>query len=396
MGQIDIASKDMMENNRYFADAANYFLNDGERVFRPEQLNEMNGNQIVVLQQDGGETIPAGNQRFRDVVKSVCINGKYSEILCITGFENQSSVNRAMPVRDMLYDSLSYTQQIKDMADPKSVLLSSMPEDRYLIPVITIVINMSSKPWDQPLNLYELIDPERREYLRFIPDYKINLIDPHIMTEEDFDKFETNLGDVLRLVKLSEDKRELTKVIKKHKEKYSNIDEVAKNFLEVFTKRPLIKNNEGGYDMYQAFDEINRDVEFADAFKRAFVEEGKDVYSAFDEINRDVEFADAFKRAFVEEGKDVYSAFDEINRDVEFADAFKKAFVEEGKDMYQALEELKQVSQEEREKGINDATLSLLRNYINNKKVSPETAMADLGVIDAEKEKYLKILKETN
>ena len=368
MGQIDIASKDMMENNRYFADAANYFLNDGERVFRPEQLNEMNGNQIVVLQQDGGETIPAGNQRFRDVVKSVCINGKYSEILCITGFENQSSVNRAMPVRDMLYDSLSYTQQIKDMADPKSVLLSSMPEDRYLIPVITIVINMSSKPWNQPLNLYELIDPERREYLRFIPDYKINLIDPHIMTEEDFDKFETNLGDVLRLVKLSEDKRELTKVIKKHKEKYSNIDEVAKNFLEVFTKRPLIKNNEGGYDMYQAFDEINRDVEFADAFKRAFVEEGKDVYSAFDEINRDVEFADAFK----------------------------KAFVEEGKDMYQALEELKQVSQEEREKGINDATLSLLRNYINNKKVSPETAVADLGIIDAEKEKYLKILKETN
>ena len=334
MGQIDIASKDMMENNRYFADAANYFLNDGERVFRPEQLNEMNGNQIVVLQQDGGETIPAGNQRFRDVVKSVCINGKYSEILCITGFENQSSVNRAMPVRDMLYDSLSYTQQIKDMADPKSVLLSSMPEDRYLIPVITIVINMSSKPWNQPLNLYELIDPERREYLRFIPDYKINLIDPHIMTEEDFDKFETNLGDVLRLVKLSEDKRELTKVIKKHKEKYSNIDEVAKNFLEVFTKRPLIKNNEGGYDMYQAFDEINRDVEFADAFK--------------------------------------------------------KAFVEEGKDMYQALEELKQVSQEEREKGINDATLSLLRNYINNKKVSPETAMADLGIIDASEKRGAK------
>ena len=190
MGQIDLAAKDMLNDNHYFADTVNFFLHNGEKVIKPEQLDDMNINQFVLFDEDDTESRKRNEvDRYRDLMKAVKTDNSGGEIICITGLENQAAVNRAMPVRDMLYDSLSYTHQIKDMADKKKPLFSGMPSDKYLKPVITIVINFDSKPWDEPLGLHELIDPEHREYLTYVPDYRINLIDPHRMTEEDFDKF---------------------------------------------------------------------------------------------------------------------------------------------------------------------------------------------------------------
>ena len=196
-------------------------------------------------------------------MKAVKANNTDGEIICITGLENQAAVNRAMPVRDMLYDSLSYTQQIKDMADKKKPLFSGMPSDKYLKPVITIVINFDSKPWDEPLSLHELIDPKHREYLAYVQDYRINLIDPHRMEEEDFDKFETNLGNVLRLIKLSKNKKDLIKYVEENSSKYINLDRIAKTFIAVMAGIEIPENEEGGYNMLQAFAEIHEELEVA-------------------------------------------------------------------------------------------------------------------------------------
>ena len=236
MGQIDLAAKDMLNDNHYFADTVNFFLHNGEKVIKPEQLDDMNINQFVLFDEDDGEHRKRNEvDRYRDLIKSVKANNTDGEIICITGLENQAAVNRAMPVRDMLYDSLSYTHQIKKITDPKKPLFNGMPSDKYLKPVITIVINFDSKPWDEPLGLHELIDPEHREYLTYVPDYRINLIDPHRMTEEDFDKFETNLGNVLRLIKLSKNKKELIKYVENNGSRYINLDYIAKTFISVMT-----------------------------------------------------------------------------------------------------------------------------------------------------------------
>ena len=52
MGMIDLAAKDMLNDNRYFADTVNYFLHNGDRVILPEQLSEMNINQFVLFDED--------------------------------------------------------------------------------------------------------------------------------------------------------------------------------------------------------------------------------------------------------------------------------------------------------------------------------------------------------
>ena len=292
MGQIDLAAKDMLNDNHYFADTVNFFLHNGEKVIKPEQLDDMNINQFVLFDEDDTESRKRNEvDRYRDLMKAVKTDNSGGEIICITGLENQAAVNRAMPVRDMLYDSLSYTHQIKDMADKKKPLFSGMPSDKYLKPVITIVINFDSKPWDEPLGLHELIDPEHREYLTYVPDYRINLIDPHRMTEEDFDKFETDLGNVLRLIKLSKNRKELIKYVENNGSKYINLDHIARTFISVMTGIEIPENEEGGYNMLQAFAEIHEELEVA----------GRKVEFA----ERKAEFAESQLQAFKKKSEDL-------------------------------------------------------------------------------------------
>ena len=290
MGMIDLAAKDMLNDNKYFADTVNYFLHNGDKVILPEQLSDMSINQFVLfdMNEDDNENKKRDEiDRYRDLLKAVKANNTDGEIICITGLENQAAVNRAMPVRDMLYDSLSYTHQIKDMADKKKPLFNGMPSDKYLKPVITIVINFDSKPWDEPLSIHELIDPKHREYLAYVQDYRINLIDPHRMEEEDFDKFETDLGNVLRLIKRSKNKKELIKYVEENGNRYINLDRIAKNFISVIADIEIPENQEGGYNMLQAFAEIRemheelevagRKVEFAESQLQVMKKKAEDL-----------------------------------------------------------------------------------------------------------------------
>jgi len=52
-----------------------------------------------------------------------------------------------------------------------------------------------------------MFDEGDKELLKFIPDYHVNLIAPYSI--EDFDKFETELGEVLEAIKYSNDKEKL-------------------------------------------------------------------------------------------------------------------------------------------------------------------------------------------
>ena len=308
MGQIDLAAKDMLNDNRYFADTVNYFLHNGDKVIKPEQLRDMNIEQFVLLDGNSVKNKKRNKvERYRDLMKAVKSDKTGGEIICITGLEGQAAVNRAMSVRDMLYDSLSYTQQIKEISDPKKPLFNGMPSDKYLKPVITIVINFDSKPWDEPLSLHELIDPERKEYLTYIPDYRINLIDPHTMTEDDFDKFETNLGNVLRLIKRSKDKKSLIKYVEDNSSKYINLDNIAKTFISVMTGFEIPENEEGGYNMLQAFAEIHeelevagRKVEFAESQLQAMKKKTEDLEHENETVKQEINSIKSENNALIE------------------------------------------------------------------------------------------------
>lgn len=57
------------------------------------------------------------HQKYRDILKSAAIMEDGHTAYILLGIENQTDVNYAMPVRNMLYDALQYTKQVSEIAD---------------------------------------------------------------------------------------------------------------------------------------------------------------------------------------------------------------------------------------------------------------------------------------
>ena len=142
----------------------------------------------------------------------------------ILGIENQSHVHYAMPVRNMLYDAMEYVNQVKRIAgryrkEKKASKLNSgefltgFSKNDELIPVITLVLYLGTDPWDGPRSLYEMFGDENEKILPFVPNYKINLIEPQRMSDEEINRFHTDLREVLLYIKYSREKEKLMELL---------------------------------------------------------------------------------------------------------------------------------------------------------------------------------------
>lgn len=257
MGTIDIAAKELMKNNTFFADAVNFYLYNGKKVILPENLYEADSAQAIMISVDSKK--PIGKERYRDVVKKIEKSGKTDRIVFMTGFENQSYVNRAMPVRNMLYDSLSYIMQVKEKSKG-SDFFTDLPKDEKLIPVITIVINFGQEPWNEPLSLHELIDCKDKEFFEYLPNYHLHLIDPHKMSDNEINMFDSNLREIFLCVKYSKDKTKFMDMIRNNEDRFNTLDKSALEFLRTFTSFKIPANSQGGVNMCQAIKELMEDA----------------------------------------------------------------------------------------------------------------------------------------
>lgn len=124
----------------------NKFLYHGKQVIRPESLTEMDTTEIAVPYGDGKAGLPT--QKYRDVLKLMMTDGNVA--YCILGCEDQSAIHYAMPVKNMLYDSMQLAQQVTKAAKshrqerehkPSSgEFLGGFHKTDRLIPVVTLVI----------------------------------------------------------------------------------------------------------------------------------------------------------------------------------------------------------------------------------------------------------------
>ena len=223
MGVKDTVTTKYMRQNEIFADAFNYFVYGGEQVINPESLEELDTREIDVPY--GGEKgAKQPVQKTRDVIKSVIAMMDKRTAYLLLAIENQSNIHYAMPVKNMVYDALQYAKQVeaamashKMSGDYKGVdsdeyLSGFMKEDR-LLPVVTLVIYFDSKEWDGPLSIHEMFDKQDARVLALVPDYKINLLAPASIKDEDFGKFQSSLKEVLSFIKYARDKDELKKVL---------------------------------------------------------------------------------------------------------------------------------------------------------------------------------------
>ncbi|MBR6025222.1 MAG: transposase [Firmicutes bacterium] len=232
MATQDTIGKWYMSDNAIFADAFNFLLYDGEPVIKPEKLREADTTEIA---------LPYGNnarltvQKYRDVKKIWAAKEDGKAVYILLGDELQSKVHYAMPVKDMLYDAIDYSKQVEDArrsyqkskdddgefsfenGDLRIRLtgeefLSGFRKTDRLMPVITATIYFGPDEWDGPLSLHDMMDVEDKRLLRAIPNYWINLIAPARIDDADFEKFRTDLGLAMKVLKY-QDKGTVRQVI---------------------------------------------------------------------------------------------------------------------------------------------------------------------------------------
>ena len=213
-----------MKQPKQFADLFNGYCFGGVEVIKPEALREMDTASIALPYGKDGTANPV--QKDRDLLKMLLkTDGKAA--YCLLGVENQSKVHTAMPIRNMLYDVLSLIGQVEaasrsyrqagDYGKDTAEFLSGFHREDRVLPVITIVIHWGAEPWDAPLSLREMY-PEgiNPRLLQYVADYKVNLVSPALMSDEELEIFKSDLREVLKFIKHSGDKDGLTKLLEEN------------------------------------------------------------------------------------------------------------------------------------------------------------------------------------
>ncbi len=242
MFEKDTRTKEYMGNNERFADVFNFLLYDGEQVIIPENLIPM--DTTLTAHPHNRKSKSYDIQRVRDILKEVMIMEDGETVYLLLGIENQSLIHYAMPVRNMLYDSLQYNKQVQDKAKekcknrkksiPAGEYLSGLSKGDTIKPVVTLVIYFGSKKWDAPVTLHEMLNVKNEKLLKYIPDYRINLITPEGIKKEDFAKFRTELGLVLKYIKYSNDEEELEDNIRNDPQ-YQNVSRDTAELVNALT-----------------------------------------------------------------------------------------------------------------------------------------------------------------
>ena len=286
MGKFDAESKKYLAVNRIFADAFNYLIYDGEQVIQPEALRSVDTTEITIPYGHGAR-VPI--QKYRDTMKIWAAMQDDHAVYILLGGEVQNKVHYAMPVRDMLYDSINYASQVdearksyrnadKDAGElffdegelkiklSREEFLSGFRKGDKLIPIVTAVIDFGPDKWDGPLSIYDMLEVPDERMLRVIPNYSINLIAPANIDDEDFGKFNTDLGLAMEVIKYQ--RNGAVEIIKKTN--HRKIDRGTAEFLNKVANLNLVyeePQDEGGVDMCKAMEDYTIKTEVLSAIK---------------------------------------------------------------------------------------------------------------------------------
>lgn len=232
MSTKDTTAKKYMSNNKRFADLFNNIVFGGRQIISADELVEKDSTELISFFDEAG-TKSIKLQKWRDLLKMVTIKSTDEVIMAILGIENQSDVHYAMVIRDMLYDAMSYSKQVEDAAkkhrklrdtDTSSEFLSGFTKKDKLKPVITLTIYWGMEEWDAPRNLYDMLNTNNTDVLKFVNNYKLNLVIPQELS--DFSGFHTELGKLFNIYKYAKDKNAMDKLLKNSAYKSVKIETV--------------------------------------------------------------------------------------------------------------------------------------------------------------------------
>ena len=236
----------------HFADCFNHYLYAGKQVIKPEQLKPWESTELTVIPKD--DTIET-SEKYRDVLKQCVIMEDDRATYLLLGIENQSDIHYALPVKNMNYDALNYAKQVADIArrhrqekDVKNSgeYLSGFTREDKLKPIIGLTVYFGAKPWDGPRSLKEMFEKIDESIMQYVEDYKVHLLVPKEI--QDFEKFSTDFGKVMKYIAISEDRDALAKL--QEDDAFRSVDADAVRLLNVCTNSNIkVMEGESKVDM---------------------------------------------------------------------------------------------------------------------------------------------------
>ena len=154
MGQKDITERALEAYNDIFADIVNVLLFKGKRLIDPADLSDALPKSVIKA--DGKVY-----DQERDIAKFWV---KEQVRIALVGLENQTAVDKDMPLRIISYDAGEYKKQIIDK------------KNKMRYPIITLVLYFGNRRWKRPLSLKECFDIPK-ELEPYVNDYKIHVFE---------------------------------------------------------------------------------------------------------------------------------------------------------------------------------------------------------------------------
>ncbi len=414
MGNIDKLTTKFMNHNDVFADAFNFFIYNGEKIIDASTLKPMDSHILLdIFDWDKPKQSYKTVQKYRDVFKQAVIKYNDEAAYVLLGVENQTDIHYAMPVRNMIYDALSYAEQVsargyynkknKTAKDGVEFLSGFLKTDK-LIPVITLVVYFGVEKWDGPISLHEMLDTNNDVVLKYIQDYRINLIEPSGIKEEELELFTSDLKEVLTFIKFSKDSEKI-------KEHYMDrgkvmIDNDAIRVIETVTniKVPKKKGRKKT-DMCEAINKLieeevsaikkiaqERTAEEVNKIKEEAAKEKNKIKEEAEKEKKKIEEEAAKEKRKIEEeaAKEKRKVKEEAAKVKEEAAKVKeeaakvkkeaaKVKEEATKEIEKILEESNKIREENAQK-IDDAIIETNIRYVLKGKISIEEAAEDCGL----------------
>ena len=112
---------------------------------------------------------------------------------------------------------------------------------------------------DGPRSLHEMLSIDDKEILKLIPDYRINLIDPHEINNSE--KFMSDFRYIIEFMKASGDKEKMNSLLNEKRSVYSNMERDAMVVIrECANINIKVEEKEEKQDMCKAIDDMMRDA----------------------------------------------------------------------------------------------------------------------------------------
>ncbi|MCF0115879.1 MAG: hypothetical protein HUJ56_11040 [Erysipelotrichaceae bacterium] len=221
-----------LSDPKVFADAVNMMVYDGEQKVKPEGLNEQS-TEITYVEGFNLEW-------FDDVPRVMKSHG--NAYFLLIGIVTKEKMDKFLPVRVAAYTLMELQKQ--DMS-------------KKLKPVVPVIVLFRPEEWKWSKSVRELAGQPSEMIYPCGLSYTMTLLSPYELNEEELDRFNSDLGKVLRCVKYSNDKEKLEAYIASIGPLGKKAVALLKDYLNLNLD---IDDSQEEVDMCVAMNEIKREV----------------------------------------------------------------------------------------------------------------------------------------